>query len=106
MYKCTRTPKIYKVENCVKNDEIRACSKPRFPVFENTEKYGYDYDHKIMIKNANFFVLIVSRLRTHQRKKFTMCDTIMTIYGKIRIRESTYLGIFHAVEIFVTAESR
>ena len=27
-------------------------------------------DHKVTIKNANFFVSIVSCLRTHQRKKF------------------------------------
>ena len=37
----------------------------------NTGKYGYHSVHKIMIKNANFFVLIVLCLRTHQRKKFT-----------------------------------
>ena len=28
--------------------------------------------HKVTIKNANFFVLIVSCLRTHQRKRFTV----------------------------------
>ena len=28
--------------------------------------------HKVTIKNANFFVLIVSCLRTHQRKNFTL----------------------------------
>ena len=35
-----------------------------------------------MIKNANFFVLIVLRLRTHQRKKFTI----------------TFLDTFYAVK--------
>ena len=38
----------------------------------NTGEYGSLKTHKVTIKDANFFVLIVSRLRTHQRKNFTL----------------------------------
>ena len=72
----SRTTTTYKVDHCVKNDEIRAFSNLYFPVFGlnwrfsfNTGKYGYD----------------------------------LSIYGKIRIRGSLYLGIYHPVGFFLTS---
>ena len=38
----------------------------------NMPKYGLPLIHIVMIKNANFFMVIVSLLRTHQWREFTM----------------------------------
>ena len=66
---------------CLKREERTAWKASKhgdfsgtyFLVFSpNTGKYGPGKLHKVMIKNANFFVLIVSCLRTHQRKNFTL----------------------------------
>ena len=50
-------------------------TNPVFTIDINLVKYAgirVFSDHKVTIKNANFFVTIISCLRAHQRKKFTM----------------------------------
>ena len=65
-----KKPLIIKGTNTAwKLSKIQSFSGPYFPVFGlNIGKYGPEKLHKVTIKNAKFFVLIVSCLRTHQRK--------------------------------------
>ena len=45
--------------------------------------------HKVTIKNANFFVIIVSCLRTHQRKNFTFLHYNFTFFWSVFSRFRT-----------------
>ena len=72
----SKNPKVART----KNGRIMFLSKcavcdskeSKFTLREKCPNAEFFLVHKIMIKNANFFVLIVSCFRTHQRKKFTM----------------------------------
>ena len=69
--------------HCVKYVEIRAFSDPCFPVCEQNRIRIFPYLGRTRISDS-----VQIRENT---------DKVLSIYGKIRIRESSYFSIFHAV---------